>query len=174
MKKVTLLTGGSRSGKSAHALELADQYKKKAFIATAVAFDKEMEDRVQKHQAERGKEYLTIEEPLDVAKAIESAPDDTEAIVLDCLTVWTGNLQYHFPDKVERQEYLDGLFNCLRNPKCHIYVVTNEVGMGIVPENALSREFRDEAGWLNQQVASIANQVIFMVSGIPMMIKDVK
>ncbi len=171
LHSIILLTGGSRSGKSSYALELAEQYKKKVFIATAQAMDDEMKARISKHREERGESYQTIEEPLEVAKAIASIDDGNSVILLDCLTVWLGNLLYHLQTEEEREQRLSGFLKLLQSPPCDIIVVTNEVGMGIVPENELARKFRDAAGHLNQQVAKLADKVVFMVSGIPMTIK---
>jgi adenosylcobinamide kinase/adenosylcobinamide-phosphate guanylyltransferase len=168
---ITLVTGGSRSGKSSHALELAEQYKHKVFIATAQAMDDEMRSRIQKHREERGESFRTIEEPLDIADAVSSVTDTDGVIVLDCLTVWLGNLLYHLQTEEERKKTIDGFLKVLESPPCDIIIVTNEVGMGIVPENELSRDFRDQAGFLNQQVAKLADTVAFIVSGIPMTLK---
>ncbi len=170
-RTVTLVTGGSRSGKSSYALELAEQYQNKVFIATAQAMDDEMKARISKHKEERGGSYHTIEEPLEVAAAIASVDDGNSVILLDCLTVWLGNLLFHLQTEKEREQRLSGFLNRLPSPPCDIIIVTNEVGMGIVPENELSRKFRDAAGHLNQQVAKLADKVVFMVSGIPMTIK---
>ncbi len=171
MKKIILITGGCRSGKSSYALAQIAKYDKKVFIATAEALDAEMEDRITKHRKERGKSFQTIEEPLNIADAIKNASTNYDAIILDCLTVWMGNLQYRIRDKSDREtyikEFLDGLINSPRT----IILVTNEIGMGVVPDNELSRQFRDAAGWLNQKVAELADQVVLMVSGIPMIIK---
>jgi adenosylcobinamide kinase/adenosylcobinamide-phosphate guanylyltransferase len=168
---VSLVTGGSRSGKSSYALKLAETYKQKFFIATAQAMDDEMKARILNHQKERGESFQTIEEPLEIADAIHSVNDSAGVIILDCLTVWLGNLMYHLQDEKERSQRIDDFLKTLKSPPCDILIVTNEVGMGIVPENELSRRFRDDAGYLNQQVAKLADEVILMVSGIPVKIK---
>jgi len=168
---VTLITGGSRSGKSSHALELTGPFKRKVFIATAQAMDEEMRIRIANHQKERGDRYQTVEEPIKVAEAIKSIGSDTDVVILDCLTVWMGNLMFHLKNEEEREREIDHLLAVLEKPSCSVIVVTNEVGMGIVPENKLSRQFRDAAGYLNQQVAKRANRVVLMVSGIPVEIK---
>jgi len=169
--KITLVTGGARSGKSRHALELADQYQHKAFLATAQAFDPEMEDRIQKHQAERQDRFLTLEEPRDLVAALGQLPSTVEVVLIDCLTVWMSNLMYFHPDAEENYPEVQAFLDLLKSPPCDLILVTNEVGMGIVPLNALSRKFRDEAGRLNQEAAKLADQVFFVVSGIPMSIK---
>jgi adenosylcobinamide kinase / adenosylcobinamide-phosphate guanylyltransferase len=168
---VTLVTGGSRSGKSSHALKLAEPFEKKGFIATAEALDGEMKERIENHQRERAEAFTTLEEPLQVARMIRDKGGDFDVLILDCLTVWLGNLQYHLDKEVEQEGLIREFLESLQSPPCHIILVTNEVGMGIVPESELSRKFRDAAGKLNQQVASIADQVVLVVSGIPVIIK---
>jgi adenosylcobinamide kinase / adenosylcobinamide-phosphate guanylyltransferase len=171
MKQVILIVGGGRSGKSNYALELAHDYKTKAFIATSEAFDDEMRERIARHRQERDSAYLTVEEPLDIARAVSSLPDRTEVAIIDCLTVWLGNLMHcHGQDQTAFDE-VDSFLKLLNNPPCDLIVVTNEVGQGIIPENALARRFRDEAGILNQQVARLAQRVILMVCAIPVFIK---
>lgn len=171
MKKVTLVTGGCRSGKSTQALRVAEQYKEKAFLATAQAYDKEMEERIRKHKEERQNQYLTIEEPIDIAAALKTLPESVEVIIVDCMTVWLSNLMFKdetIPDSFPEMEAFLAL---VENPPCHLVVVTNEVGMGIVPDNALSRDYRDRAGRLNQEIAKRADDVFLVVSGIPVKIK---
>ncbi len=169
---ITLITGGSRSGKSSHALKLAEAFDKRLYIATAEAFDKEMKERIVNHQKERGEAYTTIEEPLKVSRVIKSEGSKFDIIILDCLTVWLGNLQHYLGNQEEQEAEFLSLRELLENPPCSIILVTNEVGMGIVPENEMSRKFRDAAGLLNQLIAEMADQVVLMVSGIPMIIKE--
>ena len=174
MSKVILFTGGSRSGKSRHALEVAANYNKKAFIATAEPLDGEMQDRISRHQEERGNDFITIEESIDLAGAVKGIPEGIDVAIIDCLTVWTGNLIYKFGDDRDWYEQIDEFLEVLVNPPCDLLIVTNEVGMGIIPANKMSRLFRDVAGALNQKVAALADKVIFAVSGIPMVIKEGK
>ncbi len=169
--KCTLVTGGGRSGKSRYALELALPRKSKTFIATAEPLDDEMRARIRKHREDRGGEFLTIEEPFDLAGALQRLPEGTEVAVIDCLTVWLGNL-------VHRQRSGEGGFpevpafvEVLRDPPCDLVVVTNEVGMGIVPASEIARRFRDLAGTVNQTIASLADEVVLMVSGVPLVVK---
>lgn len=171
MGKVILVTGGARSGKSNYALASAMSGRKRAFIATATACDAEMAERIAKHRLERADGFLTIEEPLDLAGALRSLPAGTDAVIVDCLTVWMGNLMHHhgaaeqtFPQVVE-------FLKAIRNVSCDLLIVTNEVGMGLVPDNEMGRNFRDMAGRLNAQVAQIADVVVLLVSGIPLTIK---
>jgi adenosylcobinamide kinase/adenosylcobinamide-phosphate guanylyltransferase len=170
---MTLITGGARSGKSAFALSLARrQYKNRAFVATAVATDDEMRERIDRHRKERGDAFLNVEESLDLASAVARLPADIEVAVIDCLTVWLGNV-YHAVGDDERKvaEHVDALVNGLTAARCDLLVVTNEVGWGIVPENALARSYRDMAGRLNRMVASKAACVYMVTCGIPQRIK---
>jgi len=174
MKKVILVTGGARSGKSRYALEYVSARKRKAFIATATACDEEMSDRIAKHREERAKDFLTIEEPLDLAKALRLLPHDTDVVVVDCLTVWMGNLMHRDGVGGRPQVEIEDLLEVLRNPSCDVILVTNEVGMGIVPDNEMGRCFRDLAGSVNARVAQIADTVVLLVSGVPLTIKGKK
>jgi len=174
MSRITLITGGARSGKSSHALALARQYPlPRAFIATAEPFDDDMRRRIEHHRAERAEEFDTHESPLDLAAAIRTLPGEVCVAVVDCLTVWLGNLLHHFSDTPQLQERIDRFLVSLEHPPCDLIVVINEVGMGIVPHNDLARQFRDLAGTLNQQVAAKADRVVFMVSGCPVLVKGV-
>jgi adenosylcobinamide kinase/adenosylcobinamide-phosphate guanylyltransferase len=171
MRKVIYVTGGARSGKSSFALQLALKYQNRVFLATAEPFDGEMRRRIGKHQGERGEQFVTLEEPLYLDRALRDLPLGTDVVLLDCLTVWTGNLMHHIEDQAELDERVGFFLDALRHPPCTIILVSNEVGMGIVPENAMSREFRDRAGLINQQVASIATEAWFLCSGLPQRLK---
>jgi adenosylcobinamide kinase/adenosylcobinamide-phosphate guanylyltransferase len=172
MKTTTLITGGGRSGKSRHALRLAEAYAgKRIFIATAEPFDGEMRARIDSHKRERGEAFETIEEPLDLAGALRSVPGDAEVAVVDCLTVWLGNLMHHRGAEAEGLPEISEFLNILDEPPCDLIIVTNEVGMGIVPENEMARRFRDASGRLGQEVARRAGRVVLMVSGLPVFVK---
>ena len=171
MSTIVLVTGGSRSGKSSYALEKAGEYTHRGFIATAEAVDDEMKQRIEAHRKERRNSFVTIEEPLNIADAVVSLGDDVEVIVVDCLTVWLGNVLHKNAENPSKPVEIDSFLEILGNPPCDMFIVTNEVGMGIVPHNELARKFRDIAGFVNQQVARIADSVVFMVSGIPVIIK---
>ncbi|MBW2709797.1 MAG: bifunctional adenosylcobinamide kinase/adenosylcobinamide-phosphate guanylyltransferase [Deltaproteobacteria bacterium] len=171
MEKMTLVTGGARSGKSSYALSLADAAEKNVFIATAEALDNEMQQRIDRHQQERGDRFLTIEAPVNLAQAIRSVEADTQLVIVDCLTVWLGNLLVKDETCRLLETEIESLLEVLKNPPCRMVFVTNEVGMGIVPINEMARDFRDRAGWLNQSVAALAEEVVFIVSGIPMTVK---
>ena len=171
MKRITLVTGGSRSGKSNHALKLAAPYGNKVFIATAEPTDDEMRARIEQHRRERDPSFLTLEAPVDPAAALRSLPEDTEVVVLDCITVWLGNL-------VHRDKIIDGacpeieaFVEILNAPPCLLILVTNEIGMGIIPGDSATRRFRDIAGGINQQLAQRAHEVILTVCGIPLRVK---
>ncbi len=172
MSKITFVTGGSRSGKSRYALEVAEKYSKRGFIATAIPFDDEMKSRIKKHQDERENKFITLEEPYNLADAISNLETKTDVVVIDCITVWLGNLLFKFGEDRMDFDAIDLLYAKLKDTKCDIIIVTNEVGMGIIPENKLARHYRDLAGFVNQRLATIADEVIFMVSGIPTKIKE--
>ncbi|MHC4250391.1 MAG: bifunctional adenosylcobinamide kinase/adenosylcobinamide-phosphate guanylyltransferase [Planctomycetota bacterium] len=169
--KRTLVTGGGRSGKSRRALELALPREAKAFIATAEALDDEMRARIEKHREDRGEEFLTVEEPFDLARAVRSLPGEIEVAVIDCLTVWLGNLVHRHEGEARAFAEVPAFVELVRDPPCDLIMVTNEVGMGIIPANELARRFRDLAGTVNQAVAALADEVVLMVSGVPVVIK---
>ena len=165
-----LVGGGSRSGKSRFAIEYARrQALPLAFIATAEARDEEMRARVAAHQAERGPEFRTFEEPRNPARSIEEVGDRFGAIVVDCLTLWLSNLLLDGVPDISRETAT--LFRVAAESPATVLLVTNEVGCGIVPENALARRFRDLAGSMNQQAATAAHEVYWMVFGVPMRVK---
>ncbi len=170
--KTILVTGGSRSGKSRHALHLAANTKNpKIFIATAEPLDEEMAERIQKHQDERGKEWVTIEEPLDPAKVLNEKATKPGFILLDCITLWLSNM---IMKDMTRQDILERVHDFIeecKNSTSDIIVITNELGSGIVPLEPSARSFRDIAGETNQLLASEFDEVVSMVSGIPVTIK---
>jgi adenosylcobinamide kinase/adenosylcobinamide-phosphate guanylyltransferase len=166
-----LVGGGARSGKSRHALHLARQAGQRlAFIATAArSNDDEMRRRIDLHQRERGSEFTTFEEPLAVTSLINIQAAKFDAVVVDCLTLWLSNHMFADPDGLEDSGR--ALVDAAARARPPVILVTNEVGCGIVPENALAREFRDRAGKLNQQSAERAEAVYWMVFGIAMKVK---
>ncbi len=169
--KVILITGGGRSGKSSYALEIAESYARKAFIATAEAFDDEMAERISRHQKERSNDFTTIEEAIHLADMLANVPADKQVVVIDCITVWLGNLMHHLGIDETNSPPVDRFLKVLASPPCDIVIVSNEVGMGLIPENAMSRVYRDLAGSVNQKIAALANEVFLVVSGIPLKIK---
>lgn len=174
MPTLTLITGGSRSGKSTHAVMLATAdaaATRRYFIATAEALDDEMRARITHHQATRSSEFNTIEEPIDLTTAIATLHEHAEIAVLDCLTLWVSNLIGKGLDDAEILAEADALAAALRGAPFPIIVVTDEVGSGIVPDNPIARRFRDLLGWTNQKIARVADQVLLMAAGYPLRLK---
>ena len=167
------MTGGARSGKSDFAQDMAEKIEgKRVFVATAQAFDEEMDERIQKHQENRGTLWDTLEEPINLGGTIRSILGQYKTILVDCLTVWMSNLLLEYPDQNERiSEIVDDFFSGLSESDETIIVVSNEVGMGIVPDNKLARDYRDQLGFLNQRMARRADEVYVLFSGIPVKIK---
>ncbi|PNU02697.1 bifunctional adenosylcobinamide kinase/adenosylcobinamide-phosphate guanylyltransferase [Novosphingobium guangzhouense] len=164
-----LVLGGARSGKSRHAQARIEEVPGRlCYIATGQAFDAEMTDRIVRHREDRGPRWTTLEEPQDLAAAIAKAARDADAILVDCLTLWVSNLML-------ADMSLDGpaaaLCEAIRRCPIPLALVSNEVGLGIVPENALARRFRDEAGRLNQTVAAMVDEVQFVAAGLPLRLK---
>lgn len=165
MARIILVTGGARSGKSAIAEGRALSFTGHAtYIATAQAFDAEMEQRIAAHQARRGPEWGNLHAPFDLAEALHES--DHAPCLVDCLTLWLTNMMLAEKDWREQS-----LLEALAARTAPVVLVTNEVGGGIVPDNALARAFRDEAGLLNQRVAAMADEVILAVCGLPMKVK---
>ena len=171
MSRVTLITGGARSGKSSFALRLAASCRKRVLIATAEGSDEEMRRRIEAHRRERQTDWETVEAPLLLAEALRSVPWDTDIVIVDCLTVWLGNLLHHLGSVSIAAPPIVALEESVAESKVELVLVTNEVGMGIVPDNSLARDFRDLAGLLNQRLASRADRVALMVSGQAMWVK---
>jgi len=170
--KVLLVTGGGRSGKSSYALQRASGYPRRGFVATAEAFDDEMRRRIEKHQAERGNQFETVEAPVALADGIRSLAGRADVVIVDCLTVWLGNLMYKGRVHNGQSGELDDLLALLADPPLDIILVTNEVGLGIIPGDAMSREYRDLAGLVNQRVAAAADEVVLVVCGLPLTLKS--
>lgn len=172
MNQTTFVIGGCRSGKSGHAQSLAEQIEgKKLYLATCVPHDEEMAERVRLHREQRGQQWETLEEPLELAAAIAAQSGNYNVILVDCLTLWASNLLLS-PDKMpELNAACRALVQSLKTTRCPVILVSNEVGTGIVPENELARRYRDEAGLINQQIAAAVDRVIWMVAGIPVTIK---
>ena len=171
LPRMTLILGGARSGKSAYAMELAGAApgKRAVYIATATAGDGEMAARIAAHRAQRGGAWLTVEEPLDLAGALVAHGAAGTPMVIDCLTLWLSNTMAAGRDPEAETTRLIGALADLPGP---VLLVANEVGLGIVPDNKLARDFRDAHGRLNQAVAAAAERVVFLAAGLPMVIKD--
>lgn len=166
--RLTFLIGGARSGKSAEAERRTQQFPAPwTYIATAQAFDQEMDERIALHRARRGEGWRTVDAPLDLAGALAGVPSG-QPVLVDCLTLWLTNHLLAEHDLAEECERLEAALAEPRGPR---FVVSNEVGLGIVPDNALSRRFRDAAGRLHQRVAARADEVVFMVAGLPLRVK---
>jgi len=171
--KSFLLTGGVRSGKSTYALNLANNRKNPYFIATAWNGDNEMEKRIMKHKAERGNEWTTIEEQLNISSAIlKAAENNSDFIIVDCIGAWITNIMIkHNIDEVNNVKEIKTFLNIINEINIPIAIVTNEVGMGLIPDNKMGRNFRDNIGFVNKEIAYKVSNVIFMVSGLPMLLK---
>lgn len=166
MAHLTLVLGGARSGKSAHALSLAPA--PHLFIATGEALDAEMAERITRHKAERGGDWKLVEEPLDIGSAIRTHAAPGQTIVVDCLTLWLSNLMHHQRDIPEAT---DALIREAREAPGAIVFVSNEIGLGLSPMESLSRRFRDEQGRLNQNIAAICERAVFVAAGLPLVLK---
>jgi len=165
---IVLITGGARSGKSRRAEARAHAYPgRPVYIATAEALDAEMEERIARHRARRGNDWIEREVPLDLVQALTDT-DGGGARLVDCLTLWLSNLLHAGRNWSKEAALLTAALGRQRSP---VILVTNEVGLGIVPDNALARSFRDAAGLLNQNVAAVADEVEFVVAGLPMKVK---
>ena len=165
-----LILGGARSGKSRYAEQLAiTSQQTVSVIVTAQAQDEEMAQRIAHHQANRPAHWQVIEAPLDLAAALQSHAQDGHCIIVDCLTLWLTNLLCQTPDQLQQQR--DALLAVLPNLPSTILLVSNEVGMGIIPMGELTRRFVDEAGWLNQAVAGVCERVTLVAAGLPLALK---
>ena len=196
---ILFVTGGCKSGKSGYALDRANRLAgdrdpaaddapnhktdpapapkpdaasvRKIFVATCQPLDDEIQERVEKHKKERGPEWTSVETPVALADAIARHADAADLVLIDCLTLWVNNLLMEQMDDDAIQEQIRLFLDALSASNAQIIIVSNEVGAGIVPTNPLARYFRDVAGTLNQATAKIADDVVWMVSGIPVRIK---
>ena len=168
INNLTLVTGGAASGKSAFSERLVRTIGgRRHYLATAQAFDGEMRDKILRHQLQRGGDWITHEAPLEVDKIIENLTAD-DVLLLDCATLWLTNLMLAEHDV---SAAADGLLRALSDTPAQVVIVTNEVGSGIVPQDALSRQFRQFQGELNQNIAANAALVVVVISGLPMILK---
>jgi len=164
-----LVMGGARSGKSRRALELARAMAlDRVFVATAEPSDAEMSERIERHRVERGDGFSTVEAPLKLVEALEAAAAPERVVVVDCLTLWLSNLM-HYGRNADTQAA--ALARFLARPPGAVILVSNEAGMGLVPDTPLGRRFRDAQGSLNQAVATVCQRVELMVAGLPQVLK---
>ena len=172
--RIVLVLGAARSGKSTYAQRLAEmRWRRPLYLATAEALDEEMAERIKNHKRQRGRHWSCIEEPQDLARAIAAAAPRRDGVLIDCVTLWLSNvLLKEGVAAVKRRQRQ--LLEALRSARHDVILVSNEVGMGVVPDSALGRQFRDLQGWLNQDLATAADTVVFVVAGLPMAIKGQK
>jgi len=168
---VVLILGGARSGKSRYAVHLAEKwFGKPLYLATAEALDEEMAERIEIHKKARGTRWSCTEEPLDVAGVLRKLPAAHDGVLLDCVILWLSNVLIREGEDGFEQRRKE-LLSALRNVRYGVILVSNEVGMGIVPEAELGRKFRDLAGRLNQDLAGEADTVVLVTAGLPAMLK---
>ncbi|HYC59667.1 MAG TPA: bifunctional adenosylcobinamide kinase/adenosylcobinamide-phosphate guanylyltransferase [Thermoanaerobaculia bacterium] len=165
-ERLILITGGARSGKSTKALSLAAPYSENIFVATAQGLDDEMRARIDRHRVERGESWKTVEEPLDLARAMQVDPG--AVAVVDCMTLWLSNAM---TANIDIDRALDDFISAARRRRATVIVVTNEVGMGIVPMYESARRFSDLAGMTNQRMAAAADEVWLVVCGLGIQLK---
>lgn len=169
MKKILIL-GGARSGKSGLAETLASTAESVTYIATATAFDAEMTERIKQHQQQRPQDWSVLECPLLLAEALQQLSGSGQTVLVDCLTLWLNNQLYHYPEQdfaLIRHQLADAVHQF----QGELILVSNEVGMGLVPIGELNRIFVDQQGWLNQQLAKVCDEVIFVAAGLPLYLK---
>ena len=167
----TLILGGARSGKSRYALELGKRCSEdRVFVATAQGFDEGMRERISKHREDRDASWRTVEESLEICDVIDRECLEGRVVVLDCLTLWLNNLMLFERDMDADIARLVSLLE--DGVEGELILVSNEIGLGLVPDTELGREFRDVHGRMNQQVAAVCDRVVFMVAGLPMVVKS--
>jgi adenosylcobinamide kinase/adenosylcobinamide-phosphate guanylyltransferase len=164
-----LVLGGARSGKSRYACSLAEaSARTPVFVATARAGDAEMAERIARHRAERAACWRVVEEPLALVETLAAETGDQRIVLVDCVTFWLANLLFAGSDFTSETERLAATVAHLAGP---VIFVANEVGFGIVPDNAMGRRFRDAQGWLNQRLAASCAHVVLVAAGLPLVLK---
>ncbi|MEK6727342.1 MAG: bifunctional adenosylcobinamide kinase/adenosylcobinamide-phosphate guanylyltransferase [Candidatus Omnitrophota bacterium] len=172
MGKITLILGGARSGKSRFALKLAQKSASSLlFIATAAPSDNEMRKRIKLHRKNRPSRWKTIEEPVKLSFLVKRISKKTDLIIIDCMTIFISNLLLKGRSDYSIQSEVNSVLRTIRNSNFNTLIVSNEVGMGIVPDNPLARRFRDLAGKINQSIAAASDEVYLIVSGLPLKLK---
>ena len=170
---ITLITGGVKSGKSDYALELGREHgSQHAFIATATAGDDEMRLKIAAHKACRSGRWQTYEEPFAIASVLQRIGHDYTAVIIDCMTLWVSNLltlRNLADDEIEAA--FSGLIEALNHAACQVIIVTNEVGLGVMPADRLARRYQNQLGAVNRRIAGVSDSVYMMISGIPVKIK---
>jgi len=164
---ITLVTGGVKSGKTAYALSLCKPFGTKTYIATAEAFDTAMEKKISDHRKERDGSWVTLEEPVSLHSAFENA-EKQDVILIDCITMWLNNLMYK---QLNTEKHIEHFLDRLKKSRKPVVIVTNEVGLGVMPSSPDGCKYADELGRLNTKLALTADRVIFMVSSIPLILK---
>ena len=171
-KTVTLVLGGVRSGKSLWAQELAAKAARVAYVATATPLDAEMVEKVRRHREERPGHWHTFEEPLELEQVLARHGTEFDVMLIDCLTIFAANLlDTAASDSLCIEQHIAGFLGALRSASASVVLVSNEVGSGVVPPYPTGRRFRDLLGELNQRVAAIADNVVLLVAGIPLVLK---
>ena len=176
---ITFVTGGARSGKSAYAVELGKRSGRPVvYLATAEPIDDEMRSRIVRHRAERPTEWQTIEEPVDFARRVETEVEPGSTVIVDCITVWLGNvLEHHDPNDETVNDYalseVERLGRVAADQQLSLIAISNEVGTGIVPADPVTRGYRDLLGEVNQRLAVMADTVVLLVSGIPVDLRSI-
>jgi len=172
LKEILFVTGGCRSGKSSFALDYANRhFIKKAYLATSLALDDEMEERIKRHREQRGSDWITVEEAKKVSQAVSSMSEDIDVILLDCLTMWISNLLLEGQGQEGIFQEIESLIETIKEAPQSIIIVSNEVGSGVVPDNTISRMFRDIVGIANQRIAACSDTVVLTVAGLSNVIK---
>ena len=172
-RRITLVLGGVRSGKSRYAQDLATRGERVAFIATAEACDDDMRQRIARHRADRPANWTTFEAPLALEDTLLKCGNQFDTILVDCLTVWTSNVMTHeASDDGRVLAHANRLAEALRNSSASVILVSNEVGSGIHPTTEIGCHFRDLLGFVNQRVAAAADEVVLLVAGCPLFVKQ--
>jgi adenosylcobinamide kinase / adenosylcobinamide-phosphate guanylyltransferase len=170
-RRVTLVLGGARSGKSRYAQTLASRYRRVTFLATARPSDREMRDKIAAHRRERPASWKTVEAPLDLHKTITAESRKADLLLVDCLTLFVANTMSRERRKAS-SAVTEQLCQAIRSSQASVIVVSNEVGSGVVPAYRSGRVYRDLLGQMNQEIAKIADKVVLMIAGIPLTVKD--
>lgn len=171
---IHLILGGARSGKSSFAQQQVASLQKETgfpvvYVATAIPVDDEMQQRISRHQQDRPKDWQLAEVPLNLCEFLQQK--SSAILLVDCLTLWLNNQSYHYPEQ-DFDALFQELAESLRASKTDVFLVANEVGLGVIPMGEISRKFVDQAGWLNQKIAAIADKVTFVSAGLPLPLKS--